>query len=144
MKRVFLTAALAGSMIVAGLPALAQTTESQSNATQQQSSNEGRHRGKHGDHFARMAKKLNLTQDQQDKLKPIFQKQREQAQAIKNDTSLSKEQKKEKFQALRQDTMTQVNGILTPEQQQQWQQMRAKHHHGNKGNTQSQSAQPQA
>lgn len=89
-----------------------------------------------------MAKKLNLSQDQQDKLKPIFQQQHQQAMAIKNDSSLTKDQKKEKFQALHQQTMAQVNGILTPEQQQQWQQMRAKHRH-EKGGEQAPSANPQ-
>jgi Spy/CpxP family protein refolding chaperone len=142
MKRVFLSVALAGSIIAAGIPALAQqaATDSQSNTTAQQPETERHHHGgKHGDRMARMAEKLNLSQDQQDKLKPIFEKQRDQAQAIKNDNSLSQDQKKEKFQSLRQDTMAQVNGILTPEQQQQWQQMRDKHHHGKKGESSAQS-----
>jgi len=145
MKRVFLSVALAGSLIAAGLPAIAQSaTDSQSNApSTQQPTKQWHHRGKHGDHLARMAKKLNLSQDQQDKLKPIFEKQHEQAKAIKNDTSLTEDQKKEKFQALRQDTMAQMNGILTPEQQQQLQQMRAKHHHGNNGDSQPQGTTPQ-
>ena len=90
-----------------------------------------------------MAKKLNLSQDQQNQLKPIFEKQREQAKAIKNDTSLTPDQKKEKFQSLRQDTMAQVKNILTPEQQQQWEQMRAKHRHGNNGEAQPPAAAPQ-
>ena len=143
MKRVLLTAALTGSMIVAGLPALAQSATDSQNSTQQQPAKQWHHGGKHGDRMARMAKKLNLTQDQQDKLKPILEKQHEQAKAIKNDSSLTQDQKKEKFQALRQDTMAQVNGILTPEQQQQWQQMRAKHHHGNKGEAQGSTPQGQ-
>ncbi len=144
MKRVFLSVALAGSIIAAGIPALAQTaTESQNNTTTTQQPEGHRHGGKHGDRMARMAKKLNLSQDQQDKLKPIFEKQREQAQAIKGDTSLTQDQKKDKFKALHQDTMAQVNGILTPEQQQQWQQMKAKHHHGEKGGTQAQGSAPQ-
>ena len=142
MKRIVLSAALAGTMIAAGLPALAQTaTDSQgttSNATPQQ---EGKHWGHHGkNRFEHMAKKLNLSQDQQNQLKPILETQRQQAQTIKNDTSLTSEQKKEKFQALRQDTMAKMNNILTPEQQQQWQQMRAKHH---KDGEQTQTTTPQ-
>jgi Spy/CpxP family protein refolding chaperone len=90
-----------------------------------------------------MAKKLNLSQDQQTQLKPIFEKQHEQAKAIKNDSSLTADQKKEKFQSLRQNTMAQVNNILTPEQQQQWQQMKAKHQHENHGESQPPAAAPQ-
>jgi len=141
MKRVFLSAALAGLMIAAGLPAIAQSADSQTSTTTQQPAGEGHHGGKHGKHFARMAKKLNLTQDQQAKLKPIFEQRHQQAQAIKNDSSLTADQKKEKMQELRQSTMAQMNGILTPEQQQQWQQMRAKHHHG--GKDANQAATPQ-
>lgn len=91
--------------------------------------------------MARLAKKLNLSQDQQTQLKPIFQNQRQQAKAIRKDSSLTKDQKKEKFQSLRQDTMAKVNNILTPQQQQQWQQMREKHQH--KGGAQPQSTNPQ-
>lgn len=143
MKRILLSAALAGTMIAAGLPALAQTaTDSQStttpNITQQQQGKHWRHHGKH--RFERMAKELNLSQDQQNQLKPIFQGQHQQAKAIKNDSSLTPDQKKEKFQALRQDTMAKVNSILTPEQQQQWQQMRARHH---KSGEQPQATNPQ-
>ena len=148
MKRLFLSAALAGTMLAAGLTMTAQTaTSSQSDttATQQQSQQTGRkhwhHRGKH--RMAMMAKKLNLSQDQQNQLKPIFQKQHEQAKAIKNDNSLTQDQKKEKFQALHQDTMAQVNNILTPEQQQQWEQMRQKHQQGNKGESQAPAPQGQ-
>ncbi len=84
------------------------------------------HHGRRGAHMRQMMiSKLNLTQQQQDQLKPIFQKQREQAQAIRQDSSLTADQKKQKFDALRQDTQTQVNAVLTPEQQQQWAQMKA-------------------
>lgn len=148
MKRLLLTAALAaGSIIAAGIPAVAQTaTDSQttpntsSNTAQQTQKRHWHHH--HHNRAAFMAKKLNLTQDQQTQLKPIFEKQREQAKAIKNDTSLTADQKKEKFQSLRQDSMAQVNNILTPEQQQQWQQMKAKHQHGN-GESQPPAAAPQ-
>ena len=145
MKRLILSAALAGTMIAAGLSTFAQTTDSQSttpSTTQQEQQGQGRHwRHHHHNRMAFMAKKLNLSQDQQNQLKPIFQNQHEQAKAIKNDTSLSQDQKKEKFQALRQDTSTKINAILTPEQQQQWAQMRARHNH--KSGEQPQATNPQ-
>jgi Spy/CpxP family protein refolding chaperone len=142
MRRILLTAALAGSIIAAGLPAVAQTaTDSQSTPSTTTQQTQKRHwHHHHHNRMAYMAKKLNLSQDQQNQLKPIFEKQREQAKAIKNDTSLTADQKKEKFQSLRQDSMAQVNTILTPEQQQQWQQMKAKHQHGDNGESQPQAA----
>jgi len=136
MKRIFLTAALAGTMIAAGIPVVAQTATDSQSTTAQQAQDEGRHHH-HRNRLAYMSKKLNLTQDQQNQLKPIFQKQHQQAKSIWQDTSLTKDQKKEKMKALRQETMAQVNPILTPEQQQQWQQMReqakARHQKNNEG-----------
>jgi periplasmic protein CpxP/Spy len=141
MKRILLSAALAGTIIAAGIPSFAQATESQSTPSTTQSQAPGKHWRHHHNRMAHMAKKLNLTQDQQTQLKPIFQSQHQQVKTIKNDTSLTKEQKKEKFQALRQDTMAKVNNILTPQQQQEWQQMRAQHRH--KGGEQPQTTNPQ-
>jgi periplasmic protein CpxP/Spy len=142
MKRLFITAALAGTMIAAGIPVVAQTaTDSQNTTTQAQ--NEGHHH--HRNRLAYMSKQLNLTQEQQSQLKPIFQKQHQAAKAMKEDTSLTQDQKKAKFKSLRQETMAQVNPILTPEQQQQWAQLReqakARHQKNNEG--QSTTTNPQ-
>lgn len=117
-------------MIAAGIPAIGQTsTDSQtgttSGTTTQNAPVHGRRGFHHGDGFNRMAQGLNLTQQQQDQLKPIFEKQHEQVQAIRQDASLSEDQKKQKIEALHQDAQAQIKGILTPEQQQQWEQKKA-------------------
>src|SRR3954467_4734116 len=128
MNRIWMTATLGVALIGAGISAVAQTATTDQNnpptTNTQPSEQTGHwgHGGGHGDHMARIAKKLNLSQDQQDKLKPVMEKQREQAKAIWNDSALSQDQKKEKMAELHKDTQAQVNGILTPEQQQQWQQ----------------------
>lgn len=130
MKRVFITAALSAAMLAASVPVIAQTasTDQSTNGTAATQPQYGRRGGRHhrGDHMQKMAQKLNLTQQQQDQLKPMFQQQRDQAKAIWQDNSLTQDQKKEKMQALRQDFHSQVNGVLTPDQQQQFAQMREK------------------
>ena len=68
--------------------------------------------------------RLNLTDDQRAKIQPILQSSRQQAQAVRNDTTLTPEQKQAKMRDIHQGAMTQMNSLLTPEQQQQWQQMR--------------------
>lgn len=73
------------------------------------------------------AARLNLTPDQKSKLDPIFQSSRQQVQAVRNDSSLTPEQKQAKISEIRQNTQSQINGILTPEQQQQWQRMQQMH-----------------
>ncbi len=75
---------------------------------------------------------LNLTADQQAKIHPILQSSRQQAQVVRADASLTPEQKKAKIRGIHQDAMTQVNSLLTPEQQQQWQERR-QHRGGHPG-----------
>lgn len=67
---------------------------------------------------------LNLTEEQRAKIQPILQSSRQQAQAVRNDATLTPEQKHAKIRDIHQGTMTQMNSLLTPEQQQQWHQMR--------------------
>ncbi len=128
MKHTLFSAVLSAAIAATGIPAIAQSAitpqDSNSTSTQTQAKPYGHH-GRHGAHMREMMTKLNLSQQQQDQLKPIFEKQREEAKAIRQDTSLTEDQKKQKFDALRQDTQTQVNSVLTTEQQQQWAQMKA-------------------
>ena len=102
------------------------TPEQQQQMKQLRSQHAGMSRGKgagmgHG--MGPMAK-LNLTDEQRAKIQPILQSSREQAHAVRNDTTLTPEQKQAKMRDIHQVTMTQMNSLLTPEQQQQWQQMR--------------------
>jgi len=87
----------------------------------------GPHRGWHGRRGMGprgMLRGLNLTDSQKSQLKPIWQQQHQQMQALRANTSLTPEQKKAQAQEIRKNTLAQVNGILTPEQQQQFQQRR--------------------
>jgi Spy/CpxP family protein refolding chaperone len=70
---------------------------------------------------------LNLTADQQAAIKSIHENFRQQAQAIKNDSSLTPNQKKAKFKELRKSTHEQMMAKLTPEQQQKLKQLRKEH-----------------
>lgn len=81
------------------------------------------HRGQRG--FDSMAQQLNLTDQQKTQMQSLMQTQRQQAQAVRQDTSLTPEQRQQKMQELRQSTHSQMMGILTPEQQQKWQQLRS-------------------
>jgi Spy/CpxP family protein refolding chaperone len=67
---------------------------------------------------------LNLTPEQQSKLKPILQEQRQQVRAVRRDQDLTPRQKRAKVQEIRQSTAAQLKSILTPEQQQRFEQLR--------------------
>ena len=63
---------------------------------------------------------VGLSADQQDKAKPIIDKHVADLEAVKNDTTLDKAAKKAKVVELRQQYVTDINGILTPDQQKKW------------------------
>ena len=77
------------------------------------------------DQIKHLTKKLNLSADQQAKLKPILEDQRKQMEAIHNDSSLAREDKFSKMQSLRQSSDTQIKGMLNEDQQKNFDKMRA-------------------
>jgi Spy/CpxP family protein refolding chaperone len=68
---------------------------------------------------ARIAAALNLTDSQKTQLKPLLESIHEQFRAIRNDSTLSMPQKRQKMMLLRLQMRTQIDEILTPAQQQQ-------------------------
>jgi periplasmic protein CpxP/Spy len=71
----------------------------------------------------RLSDKLNLTDDQKTKLKPILQDQMDQMKAVRDDTSLTPEQKRAKMKSTHASVNDQINAVLTPEQQVKYKQM---------------------
>jgi len=71
-----------------------------------------------------LAKQLNLTRKQAQKLYPIMQAQEPQLRAIRNDASLSRVEKLHRFHAVQDASDPQVKAILTPAQFQQLQAIR--------------------
>ncbi|HLH07076.1 MAG TPA: hypothetical protein VKW78_07560 [Terriglobales bacterium] len=126
-----LTAGVLGAALALGIPLFAQdaaNADQANSATTQAAPDAGTAQGKpyghrHRGGMKKMAEKLNLTADQQAKLKPIFQQAHAQAKTIRQDTSLTQEQKRAKMKDLHQTTMAQLNEILTPEQQTQLKQL---------------------
>jgi periplasmic protein CpxP/Spy len=71
-----------------------------------------------------LTEKLNLSEDQQAKLKPIIEDQSKQMKAIHDDTSLAPTDRQAKMKELHESSIEKMNAILTPEQQTKWKQMR--------------------
>ena len=93
-----------------------------------------------------MTKQLNLTPDQQQKIKPLLESESQQMQALHQDTSLSQEDRMSKMQQIRQGTNEQIKSSLNPDQQQKFDEMMSRrgHGHGDPGGAppQGQSAPP--
>ena len=63
-----------------------------------------------------MYKDLNLTKDQQEKVKALQDKQREESQAVRNNSALTQEQQREQMMAIRKKYSEQIEVLLTQEQ----------------------------
>ena len=68
------------------------------------------------DHLKLLTEKLDLTADQQTKVKTILEDQRQQMDAIRKDDSLSREDKMSKMRALRETSQAKLREILTDDQ----------------------------
>lgn len=80
--------------------------------------------GNRGQRMEQMLASLNLTADQSEKVKAVMEAQRPAMEALRNDSSLSREQRREKMQELRQSMDAQLSTVLTPEQKAKWDQER--------------------
>ena len=103
---------------------LSMPTWAQSDQAQGQGQAQGDHMGK-GHHMptadeelAHMTKELNLSSDQQSKMKPILEDTHKQANSLRQDTSLSREDRMTKMRQIHENSMAQIKQILTPDQQQ--------------------------
>jgi Spy/CpxP family protein refolding chaperone len=119
---VFLFAFVAALTIVAPTPFALQTAP----AAQEHGAMGGSPMGPMtpADRLKMLTEKLNLTEDQQTKLKPVLEDQAKQMKAIHEDTSLAPADKQAKMKELHESSIEKMNAILTPDQQTKWKEMR--------------------
>jgi Spy/CpxP family protein refolding chaperone len=67
-----------------------------------------------------MTKRYNLSADQQTQLKPILASQQQQMQALRGDSSLSREDRMAKMQSIGADTKTKIEAVLNDDQKNQF------------------------
>jgi len=105
-------------------------------------------KGKHGGEMKKgsggmglgLYSQLNLTEEQKAKIQEIQKSRRDQLSALKEDTTLTPEQKREKMRTIMESCQKQMDEILTPEQKQKLDQLREqmrerwKQHQQEKGN----------
>jgi Spy/CpxP family protein refolding chaperone len=114
--------------------AFAQDAQSQQpdQSTQQPNQQGGKHHHRGGKnnsqkHLQKLTKELNLSADQQAKVKSILDDQQQQFATIHQDSSLSKADKKAKMAQVHDSAASQVRAILNPDQQTKFDAMMAKH-----------------
>lgn len=88
-----------------------------------------RHAGKHnGKRLDKLAQSLGLTNDQKAKLSPVLKSAAEQVRGIRQNTSLSPEEKRAQIKEIRKNTRPQILAVLTPAQREKLKGLRHQHH----------------
>jgi|SRR5579863_8710056 len=73
-----------------------------------------------------LTKQLKLSSDQQTKAQDIFQSERSQMESLRQDSSLSREDRRAKMMDIHKDADTQVRALLDADQQKKWDEIQAK------------------
>ena len=90
----------------------------------------------------RMTQQLNLSDDQQQKIKPILENESTQMQSLRADTSLSQEDRMAKMKEIRESSTSQINPILNADQQKQYAEMMSRMGRGRGGQGMSPNGPP--
>lgn len=70
--------------------------------------------------FEQFTRTLSLTEDQQEKIRPLFADQAEQINAVFNDKSLSPEDRQERVKTIHSVTEEKIEPFLSPDQMEKW------------------------
>jgi Spy/CpxP family protein refolding chaperone len=121
--RIALSGLLATGLTLSTAAAFAQQDNSAPPAQQGGNSGGGRMGRQQMDpdqQIARMTKRYNLSADQQAQIKPILANQQQQMQALRGDSSLSRDDRMAKMKGIREDSSTKIQAILNDTQKKQF------------------------
>jgi Spy/CpxP family protein refolding chaperone len=126
--------ALAALTLCLGLGAAlgqeAQSSQDQSQPSEGSSQPMGGHGHRRGmamdpdSQLKHLSKRLNLSDDQQTKVKPILEDQQKQMQQLWSDNSLSRQDRFSKMRDIRENIDSQIKNVLNQDQQKKFEQMR--------------------
>lgn len=90
---------------------------------------QGMHRGMPSvdERVQHLTKALNLTADQQAKVKSILEDQKNQMASLKQDTSMSQQDRRAKFQQIHEASTQKIRDVLNDDQKAKFDQMQAQH-----------------
>ena len=130
--RLAISGFLATGLTLGSAAAFAQQDNTAAPAPNATTPQQGDGRGHHtpDEQVARMTKRYNLSSDQQAQIKPILANQQQQMQALRQDSSLSREDKMAKIKSIRDDSSAKIQAVLNDSQKQKFaqdQQRRQEH-----------------
>lgn len=114
---------LIAALALGGLMACASLATAQDNKDSKSSSGQGQGRGRGMSVDARMERlttELTLTDAQKPKVKAVLEESQKKFREMREDTSLSQEQRREKMGTIREEETKALKPILTPEQMEKY------------------------
>ena len=108
-------------MAVASYPSITQAAKPNPTPSPAAATTSGKQPPESADQrLADLKKQVNLTKAQAAKVKPMVEKYVSDRNAVNGDTTLSKTDRNSKKDALRKQYNSDINAVLTPDQQQKW------------------------
>jgi protein CpxP len=120
LGRIALSGILATGLTLGSAAAFAQQDSPAPDASAQPGGYGHRQPHTPDEQVARMTKRYNLSADQQAQIKPIIADQQQKMMALRQDSSLSRDDKMAKMKSLHEDSSTKIQAILNDTQKQQF------------------------
>jgi protein CpxP len=124
LSRIALSGFLATGLTLCSAAVFAQDSAAPAADAQQAQNGPGRMGGRQpmnpDEQVARMTKRYNLSSDQQTSIKPILANQQQQMQALRGDSTLSRDDRMAKMRSIREDSNTKIQAILNDSQKQKF------------------------
>jgi Spy/CpxP family protein refolding chaperone len=111
---------LIAALALGGLMACASLATAQDNKDSKGGAGQGRRGMNIDQRMERLTTELSLTDAQKPKVKAVLEDTQKKMRELRDDSSLSQEQRREKFTALREDESKALKPILTPEQMEKY------------------------
>ena len=121
MRKQFFTLALS-TLFGLGVLAATPQDQNQSNTTPAKESAH-RHQADPQREANRLAKKLNLTDEQKSQIVPILTDHQQQMKTIREDSSLSQQDRRAKMHSAWEDSDTKIKAVLNDQQKQKYEEM---------------------
>jgi periplasmic protein CpxP/Spy len=126
LSRLAISGLLATGLTLCSAAAFAQQDSTAAPPPDASAPQQGGGHGQWGGHqtpdeqVARMTKRYNLSSDQQAQIKPILANQQQQMQALRQDSSLSREDKMAKMKSIHEDSSSKIQALLNDSQKQKF------------------------
>jgi Spy/CpxP family protein refolding chaperone len=118
--RIALSSLLAAGLTLGSAAAFAQQDNAAPAAATQPGQFGGHKQRTPDEQVARMTKRYSLTADQQAQIKPILANQQQQMMALRQDSTLSRDDKRAKMQSIHADSTNKIQAILNDTQKQKF------------------------